>query len=73
MLEVGNNGLTAAEERSHFAFWAAMKSPLIRGADLSSLSQESIDILTNEELLAFNQDTVYGAAARPYKWGTNAK
>ena len=28
MLEIGNGNLTLAESRSHFAFWAAMKSPL---------------------------------------------
>lgn len=25
MLEVGNTGLTAAEQQTHFAFWAAAK------------------------------------------------
>ena len=32
MLEVGNNGLTLSEQRSHFALWAAVKSPLLIGA-----------------------------------------
>jgi hypothetical protein len=31
MLEVGNNGLSMAEQRSHFALWAAVKSPLLIG------------------------------------------
>jgi hypothetical protein len=31
MLEVGNGDLTLAENRAHFALWAAMKSPLIIG------------------------------------------
>lgn len=31
MLEVGNGNLTLAENRAHFALWAAMKSPLIIG------------------------------------------
>lgn len=35
MLEVGNDGITFEEARTHFAFWAAMKSPLIIGADVS--------------------------------------
>ncbi|KAF3761213.1 family 27 glycoside hydrolase [Cryphonectria parasitica EP155] len=69
MLEVGNLGLTYAEARSHFAFWAAMKSPLIMSADLTTMSKEYIDVLKNEYLIAFNQDDVYGAAAKPYKWG----
>ena len=70
MLEVGN-GLTTAEERSHFALWAMMKSPLIIGTDLSLLSADQLTLLKNPYLLAFNQDPVYGAPAAPYKWGTN--
>lgn len=70
MLEVGN-GLTLAESRSHFALWAAMKSPLFIGTDLTALSKEAVDILKNKELLAFNQDDVFGSPAKPYKWGTN--
>ncbi|KAK4938265.1 alpha-glucosidase maltase [Elasticomyces elasticus] len=71
MLEVGNGNLTFEETRSHFAFWAAMKSPLLIGTDLTNLSQTNIDLLKNEYLLAFSQDTVYGAPATPYKWGAN--
>ncbi|KAK5631163.1 hypothetical protein RRF57_006878 [Xylaria bambusicola] len=71
MLEVGNGGLSAAEERTHFAFWAAMKSPLLIGTNLYTASNESKSILLNKYLLAFNQDDVYGAPAKPYKWGTN--
>lgn len=69
MLEVGSPDLTPAETRTHFAFWAAMKSPLIIGADITTLSQEDRAVLTNEHLLAFSQDEIYGKAAAPYKWG----
>lgn len=69
MLEVGNPELTFEETRSHFAFWAAMKSPLILGADLTSLAKEHMDVLKNEYLVAFNQDNLHGAPATPYKWG----
>ena len=68
MLEIGNGDLTLAESRSHFAFWAAMKSPLLIGTDLSQLSQEHIRILKNDVLLAFNQDDVYEGPAAPFKW-----
>ncbi|KAI1245158.1 hypothetical protein MGN70_012048 [Eutypa lata] len=71
MLEVGSDNITQAETRTHFALWAAMKSPLLIGTDLQKLSQENIDILLNPYLLAFNQDPVYGAAAKPYRWGVN--
>lgn len=71
MLEIGNGNLTLAESRSHFAFWAAMKSPLIIGTALDVLSTDLVGILKNEYLLGFSQDDVYGGPATPYKWGTN--
>ncbi|KAF8851686.1 glycoside hydrolase [Acephala macrosclerotiorum] len=71
MLEVGNGDLTLEENRSHFAFWAAMKSPVIIGTSLDTLSQTLVDVLKNKYLLAFNQDRTYGGPATPYKWGTN--
>lgn len=71
MLEVGNGDLTSAETRTHFALWAAMKSPLVIGTDINALSQENVDILKNKHLLAFNQDDTHGAPATPYKWGIN--
>ncbi|KAK5108535.1 hypothetical protein LTR62_008191 [Meristemomyces frigidus] len=71
MLEVGNGNLTAAEARSHFALWAMMKSPLLIGTDVTKLSAHDIGVLQNKPLLAFNQDSHYGASAAPYKWGTN--
>lgn len=71
MLEIGNGNLTLAESRSHFAFWAAMKSPLIIGTALDTLPATHVDILRNKYLLAFHQDASHGAPATPYKWGTN--
>jgi alpha-galactosidase len=74
MLEVGNlpsSPTVEAETRSHFALWAAMKSPLLIGTDLSKLSSHDLGVLKNPYLLAFNQDNKYGRPAAPYKWGTN--
>lgn len=70
MLEVGN-GLSIAEQRSHFALWAMMKSPLIIGTDLTKITDEELALLKNPYLLAFNQDPVHGSPAAPFKWGTN--
>ncbi|KAE8440918.1 hypothetical protein EG329_006315 [Mollisiaceae sp. DMI_Dod_QoI] len=71
MLEVGNGDLTLEENRSHFAFWAAMKSPVIIGTSLDTIAQNLVDILSNRYLLGFSQDGRYGAPAMPYKWGVN--
>jgi alpha-galactosidase len=72
MLEVGNGNLTIEESRSHFALWAALKSPLIIGTALEGIKPEILKILSNKDLIAFNQDPVFGKSAKPYKWGLNA-
>ncbi|PSN63103.1 hypothetical protein BS50DRAFT_637640 [Corynespora cassiicola Philippines] len=71
MVEVGNPGLSLAESRSHFTLWAAMKSPLLIGTPLDTISPNFAAIVLNKLLLAFNQDEVFGEPATPYKWGTN--
>lgn len=58
MLEVGNANFTLYQQQTHFAFWAALKSPLIIGADLSKLSNDSLGVLTNKEIIAINQDVL---------------
>nr|A7XZT2.1 RecName: Full=Probable alpha-galactosidase B; AltName: Full=Melibiase B; Flags: Precursor [Rasamsonia emersonii]ABU94728.1 alpha-galactosidase [Rasamsonia emersonii] len=71
MLEVGNGNLTLAENRAHFALWAAMKSPLIIGTALDKIDQDHLSILSNKYLLTFHQDPQIGRPAYPYKWGYN--
>lgn len=55
MMEVGN-GMTDAEDRSHFAMWTMLASPLIMGNDLRVASKETIKTLKNKEVIAVNQD-----------------
>jgi alpha-galactosidase len=57
MLEVGR-GMTLNEDRSHFTLWCLMASPLIAGNDLRSMSNETKEILTNNEVLSINQDSL---------------
>jgi alpha-galactosidase len=56
MLEVGNGGMTDTEYRLHFSLWALAKAPLLIGCDLQTMSPETFDILTNDEIIAVNQD-----------------
>ncbi|KAI7540414.1 putative alpha-galactosidase [Hortaea werneckii] len=56
MLEVGNEGLTMEEQKSHFALWAMSKSTLMIGTNVAEISDEAKGILMNEGLLAINQD-----------------
>ncbi|HEX8505857.1 MAG TPA: alpha-galactosidase, partial [Hymenobacter sp.] len=55
MLEVGN-GMPANEDRAHFTMWAMIAAPLITGNDVRSMKKETVDILTNKEAIAVNQD-----------------
>ncbi len=58
MLEVGNKGLSINEARAHFTMWCVLAAPLITGNDLSNMSKEIKEILTNKELIAINQDAL---------------
>jgi alpha-galactosidase len=56
MLEVGNGGLNGAESRAHFSFWALFAAPLMAGNDLRAMSKETLEILTNREVIGVDQD-----------------
>ena len=56
MLEVGNGGMTTEEYKVHFGLWSLCKAPLIIGCDITNMTQETLDILTNPEVIAINQD-----------------
>ncbi|KAJ7618125.1 glycoside hydrolase superfamily [Mycena polygramma] len=71
IMEVGNGGMTFEEEKSHFTAWAFLKSPLLIGTDLTQITNETIEILSNREIIAINQDPVYGKAVTPFRWGKN--
>ncbi len=56
MLEVGNGGMTDAEYVSHFSLWAISKAPLLIGCDVTKITNATVQILTNPEVIAVNQD-----------------
>lgn len=44
-VQVGNGGLLLSVQRSHFALWALLKSPLLIGTDLRVIHPDSLAIL----------------------------
>uniref|UniRef100_A0A0E0D760 Alpha-galactosidase n=1 Tax=Oryza meridionalis TaxID=40149 RepID=A0A0E0D760_9ORYZ len=61
MLEVGNGGMTFAEYRAHFSIWSLMKAsthwaPLLIGYDVRNMTKETMEILSNKEVIQVNQD-----------------
>ena len=68
MLQVGR-GMNYEEDKAHFSMWAIMCSPLLAGNDLTTMSKETLGILTNEEVIALNQDPLFYQARRFKKEG----
>jgi hypothetical protein len=60
MLQVGNVGLTLDEQKSHFALWCIAGAPLLAGTDIIHASNETLAILTAQEVVAVNQDLGVG-------------
>jgi alpha-galactosidase len=48
--------MTAAEAQAQFTLWSVAAAPLIIGSDVRALSQQTIDMLTNPDVLAVDQD-----------------
>jgi alpha-galactosidase len=46
MMEIGNGALTIQEQRTHFAIWAFLKSPIILGTDVRFCPFSNYVILT---------------------------
>lgn len=57
MMEVGN-GMTEAEDRTHFTMWALLASPLIMGNDVRNMDDATLKTLSNKEVISVNQDSL---------------
>jgi alpha-galactosidase len=72
MLVVGRVGwgdphlthLTADEQYSHISMWCLLSAPLLIGCDMSKLSPFTLNLLTNDEVLALDQDALGHQAQR---------
>lgn len=53
---VGLKGCNDVQYRTHFSLWALLGSPLMIGCDIRDMNKETVDILTNEEMIRINQD-----------------
>lgn len=70
MMEVGNK-LTQSENRAHFTMWCMMAAPLMAGNDLRTMTPDVIEVLTNKEVIAINQDPLGKQGQRVWKEGGN--
>ncbi|BDD10178.1 hypothetical protein FUAX_26100 [Fulvitalea axinellae] len=68
MLQIGR-GMTYEEDKTHFTMWAVMCSPLMAGNDMTNMSDQTLEILTNKEIIALNQDPLVYQARRVKDYG----
>jgi hypothetical protein len=38
---------------------------------LPTVTNETLEILTNHEIIAINQDPIFGTSVTPFRWGIN--
>jgi alpha-galactosidase len=69
MLEIGNGHMTPMEYRTHMSLWSLLASPLLAGNDLRDVPPEILEILTNKEVIAIDQDKLGKQAVRAAKNG----
>lgn len=59
--------MTDEEYKTHMTMWAAVKSPLIIGADVRSLDAQAYSIYTNPAIIAINQDPTGSSANQRWR------
>lgn len=58
MLEVGNGGMKPDEYRTHMSLWAILAAPLLAGNDLTTMTPDTVALLTNPDVIAIDQDSL---------------
>ena len=61
--------LTPAEQYTHITLWCMLSAPLLIGCDLEHLDAFTLNLLTNDEVLAIDQDALGKQARRVYTIG----
>jgi alpha-galactosidase len=56
--------LTPAEQYTHISLWCMLSAPLLIGCDLERLDAFTLNLLTNDEVLAIDQDPLGRSARR---------
>ncbi len=56
--------LTPDEQYSHISMWSLLAAPLLLGNDLSQLDAFTLNLLSNDEVIAVDQDPLGHAARR---------
>jgi alpha-galactosidase len=57
-------GLSPDEQYTHMSLWCLLNAPLLLGCDVTQLDDFTLNLLTNDEVLAVNQDPLGEPARR---------
>lgn len=65
--------MSLEEYKAHFMLWSLMKAPLLIGCDVRNIEKPILDLLSNEEIIAVNQDPlgIQGYKLEAYPSKTN--
>jgi alpha-galactosidase len=64
--ETRNTRLTPDEQYTHISLWSLLSAPLLLGCDLAQMDAFTLNLLTNDEVLAVNQDPLGRQATMVY-------
>ncbi len=56
MLDIGNGGMDEEEYRTEMSLWSILAAPLFASNDLTKMTRQALDLLTNREVIAVDQD-----------------
>jgi hypothetical protein len=62
-----NTHLTPDEQYTHISLWSLLSSPLLIGCDMGKLDRFTLGLLTNDEVLAIDQDALGKSAQQAIK------
>ena len=65
--ELHPSRVTPDEQYSHISLWSLLAAPLLLGNELTHLDPFTRNLLTNDEVVAINQDPAGHAARRVYR------
>lgn len=68
-LVAGIGALSESEQRAQFSLWSILSAPLLASNDLTQMSEVTRSILTNQDVIALNQDPLALQAAQVRKEG----
>jgi len=64
-----NTHLTPDEQYTHISLWSLLSSPLLIGCDMGKLDRFTLGLLTNDEVIAIDQDALGKEAHQAIKTG----